>query len=179
MRAVQVCFASKLVALRSVGPPHGGSEVGRSAAAHGASSGELRIGCGGARRGPFHPTYLRIEPPPFESGGKNGMRVPAIRRPPLMPRGMAKRDIQPRPSGLGWRLSLRRPFEGDVAIKALCHRLSIDADFVPCPLTPQGRKPWLAWLGLAGLFAAVVTSGITVVPVSGLRSATAIVRAAQ
>jgi hypothetical protein len=82
---------------------------------------------------------------------------------------MAKRDLQPRPSGLGWRLSLRRPFEGDVAIKALCHRLSIDADFVPCPLTPQGRKPWLAWLGLAGLFAAVVTYGITVVPASVLR----------
>src|SRR5437764_15118921 len=27
----------------------------------GASSGDLRIGCGGARRGPFHLTYLRTE----------------------------------------------------------------------------------------------------------------------
>jgi len=160
VRAVQVCFTSKLASMRSVGPSHGGSEVGRSAAAHGASSGELRIGCGGVRRGPFHPTYLRIEPPPFESGGKNGMRVPAIGRPPLMPRSMPKRDLQPRPTGFGWRLSIGRPFEGDVAIKALCHRLSIDADFVPCPPTLQGGKPWFAWLGLAGLFAAVATYGI-------------------
>jgi hypothetical protein len=85
-----------------------------------------------------------------------------------MPRSMPKRNLQRRSSSLGWRL-FGRPFEGDVAIKALCHRLSIDADFVPCPLTPQGRKPWLAWLGLAGLFAAVVTYGITVVPASVLR----------
>ena len=144
-----------------------------------ASSGELRIGCGGVRRGPFHPTYLRIAPPPIESGGKNGMRAPPIGGPPLLPRGAPKRNLQRPSSGFGWHLSIGRPFEGDVAIKALCHRLSVDADFEPCPLTPQGRKPWLAWLGLAGLFAAVVTSGITVVPVSGLRSATAIVRAAQ
>ena len=51
----------------------------------------------------------------------------------------------------------------DVAIKVLCHRLSIDPDFVPCPPTPQGGKPWFAWVGLAGLFAAVVTYGILVV----------------
>jgi hypothetical protein len=153
--------------------------MGRSAAAHKAGSGELRIGCGGARRGPFHPTYMRTEPSPIESAGKNGTRVLATGRPPLIPHGMARRDLQSRPSGFGWRLSLRRPFEGDVAIKALCHRLSIDADFVPCPLTAQGRRPWLAWLGLAGLFAAVVTYGITVVPASGFRSATAIVRGAQ
>ena len=162
-----------------VGPPHGGCEVGRSAAAHVASSGELRIGCGGARRGPFHPTYLRTEPSPIESGGKNGTRVIAAGRLSLMARGTATRSLQRQSSGFGWRLSLRRPFEGDVAIKALCHRLSVDADFEPCPLTPKGRKPWLAWVGLAGLFAAVVTYGITVVPASGLRSATAIVRAAQ
>ena len=163
MRAVQVCFASKLASMRSVGPSHGGSEVGRSAAAHGASSGELRIGCGGARRGPFHPAYVRTEPSPIESAGKNGTRVLATGRPPLMPRGTAKRDLQSRPSGFGWRLSIGRPFEGDVAIKALCHRLSIEPDFVPCPPTLQGGKPWFAWLGLAGLFAAVATYGIIMV----------------
>jgi hypothetical protein len=76
-----------------------------------------------------------------------------------MPRSMPKRNLQRRSSSLGWRL-FGRPFEGDVAIKALCHRLSIEPDFVPCPPTLQGGKPWFAWLGLAGLFAAAATYGI-------------------
>jgi hypothetical protein len=70
---------------------------------------------------------------------------------------------------LGWRLSIGRPFEGDVAIKVLCHRLSIDPDFVPCPPAPQGRNAWFAWLGLAGLFA-VVTYGIIMVTTSDPRA---------
>jgi hypothetical protein len=91
------------------------------------------------------------------------MRVPTTGRPPLLPRGMPKRNRQRPSSGFGWHLSIGRPFEGDVAIKALCHRLSIDADLVPYPPPLQGRKPWVAWLGLAGLFLAVVTYGIIVV----------------
>jgi len=81
----------------------------------------------------------------------------------LLPRGMPKRNLKRRSSGFGWRLSIGRPFEGDVAIKALCHRLSIEPDLVPCPPTLQGGKPWVAWIGLAGLFAAVAAYGIIVV----------------
>jgi hypothetical protein len=81
----------------------------------------------------------------------------------LLPRGAPKRNLQRPSSGFGWHLSIGRPFEGDVAIKALCHRLSIEPDFVPCPPALQGGKPWFAWLGLAGLFAAVATYGIIMV----------------
>jgi hypothetical protein len=59
--------------------------------------------------------------------------------------------------------SRRRPFEGDVAIKALRHRMSLDPEFLPAPpvrARPKDVLPWLSKLSLGVGVAAVVAFGI-------------------
>ena len=56
-----------------------------------------------------------------------------------------------------------RPFEGDVAIKDLKHRLSSDPKVVPEPPIAKGRKPvvWrFGWLSFAAIMAAIIVLGV-------------------
>jgi hypothetical protein len=136
--------------------------VGRSAAAQGASSGNLRTGCGGDCRGPFHLTYLRAEHSLIESGGDDRRGLCPPEAPPLtgilQMRRARQSDLGSRPSRLH-RFSLApAPFEGDLAIKDLRDRLSADPDFVPCPPIPQRSKrltPLVARFGLVGALVAL------------------------
>jgi hypothetical protein len=55
-----------------------------------------------------------------------------------------------------------RPFEGDVAIKDLRRRLSLDPQLVPEPPIPRVRKPvvrWLVWLSFVAVVAAIIVFG--------------------
>ena len=57
-----------------------------------------------------------------------------------------------------------RPFEGDVAVQALRHRLALEPDVVPEPPQPQPRAsalPWIRRLSLLVVVAAVATYCIT------------------
>jgi hypothetical protein len=66
-----------------------------------------------------------------------------------------------------WRSnSGRRPFEGDVAIKALRHRMSLDPQFVPAPplrARPKAGLPWLGRLSVGVGGAAVIAFGIALI----------------
>jgi hypothetical protein len=57
----------------------------------------------------------------------------------------------------------RRAFEGDVAVKALRDRMSLDPEFVPAPPVRARKRavmPWVSWLTVAAAVAAMVASGI-------------------
>ena len=56
-----------------------------------------------------------------------------------------------------------RPFEGDVAIKDLKRRLSLDPQLVPEPPIRKGRKPvvrWFGWLSFVAIVAAIIGLGV-------------------
>jgi hypothetical protein len=63
-----------------------------------------------------------------------------------------------------WPATLRgRPFEGDVAVKALRHRMSLDPEFVPAPPVRIRRRrvlPWLTGLTVGAGIAAVAALGL-------------------
>ena len=64
------------------------------------------------------------------------------------------------------------PFEGDIAVKALRHRLSLDPELVPEPPVRERHKaimPLLGRLGLVMVVASVVSYGITLITIPELR----------
>jgi hypothetical protein len=81
--------------------------------------------------------------------------APRIANAPPMAPGIGGHNIDlPRPRS--------RPFEGDVAIKDLRRRLSLDPQLVPEPPIPRVRKPvvrWLVWLSFVAVVAAIIVFG--------------------
>jgi hypothetical protein len=122
-----------------------------------------------ARRSP-DPSTVTDAPPTMAAGMT---RTSGVRsRPPTAPGktdaskgepridapAVASRENEPLPSSR---------FEGDVAIKELRRRLSLDPDVVPQPPNRTGRKPFVAQIGaLSFLFvlAAIVALGAALMP---------------
>lgn len=84
----------------------------------------------------------------------NGAAPRIANAPPMAP-GIGGHNIDlPRPRS--------RPFEGDVAVKDLRRRLSLDPQLVPEPPILRVRKPlvrWLVWLSSVAVVAAIIVFG--------------------
>jgi hypothetical protein len=69
--------------------------------------------------------------------------------------------------------SMSRPFEGDVAIKDLRRRLSLDPQLDPEPPIQRARKPvlrWLGWLPFVAIVAAIIVFGAALVNLDEARN---------
>src|SRR5262249_54927110 len=76
--------------------------------------------------------------------------VPEGRGAPTTARAIGRRNSEP---------PMRNPFEGDVAIKEMRHRLSLDPDLIPQPprrVAPRRALPWIGRLLFVLIVAAVV-----------------------
>ena len=115
-----------------------------------------------ARRARTATSTVADAPPTAPIEGSVGMAVAnlAVDAPPMAP-GLSGPDIEPSPSA-------QRAFEGDVAIKDLRRRLSLDPDLVLEPPLRADRVRALPWIGRFGfilLSAALVAFLITIVTV--------------
>jgi hypothetical protein len=114
-------------------------------------------------RRPEAPSSPRM---PAGVGGPNIHSPPARPAPTQAARGKLALRFSPSETPEDeWPATLRgrRAFEGDVAVKALRDRMSLDPEFVPAPPVRARKRavmPWVSWLTVAAAVAAMVASGI-------------------
>jgi hypothetical protein len=118
-----------------------------------------RIGAAPPTVPPDAPIAAPTERAPTDRPPMDGLLTAPIVAPPMAP-GIGGPNIELPPR--------QRPFAGDVAIRDLRRRLSLDPDLVPQPPQQSGLMPALPWIGRFAFVlasAAIVAFAITLVTV--------------